>query len=119
MGRISSLGEQISGPASRLAAAAQNAFEVARFGGLETDEEPSPFDVVSQQRTYRLRHYFAGEAAGPAILLVPPQLGRGGHAALAAARRGTYTARHAHTHHHPLLHSDPGRAGRRAERERP
>lgn len=28
--------------------AAQNAIEVARFGGLDTGEVPSPFDVVGR-----------------------------------------------------------------------
>jgi putative long chain acyl-CoA synthase len=32
----------ITSPVSRVGAAAQNALEVARFGGLETDDEPSP-----------------------------------------------------------------------------
>ena len=45
-------------PVARLGAAAQNALEVARFGGLATDEEPSPYEVVSEQRVYRLRHYY-------------------------------------------------------------
>jgi putative long chain acyl-CoA synthase len=63
---------QISRSASTLGAAAQNAFEVARFGGLETDEEPSPYEVFSAQRVFRLRHYFAESAAGPPILLIPP-----------------------------------------------
>lgn len=57
-------------------AAAQNALEVARFGGLETDEEPSPYEVVSEQRVYRLRHYFPDLAgpddARPPVILVPP-----------------------------------------------
>ena len=44
--------------ANRLGAAAQNVMEVARFGGLETDEEPSPFEVTCEQRNYRLRRYF-------------------------------------------------------------
>ena len=64
----------ISGPASRLGAAAQNAFEVARFGGLETGEEPSPFEVVTERRVFRLRRYFADAAAGPPIVLVPPMM---------------------------------------------
>ena len=51
--------DQIARSASRLGAAAQNAFEVARFGGLETDEEPSPFEVVAERPVYRLRRYFA------------------------------------------------------------
>jgi putative long chain acyl-CoA synthase len=62
----------ISKTASRLGAAAQNAFEVARFGGLETDELPSPFEVVAAGPVYRLRRYFPDRAAGPPVLLVPP-----------------------------------------------
>lgn len=61
---------------ARLGATAQNALEVARFGGLDTDEKASPYEVVSEQRVYRLRHYFPAEGDGeekrPAVLLVPP-----------------------------------------------
>jgi putative long chain acyl-CoA synthase len=64
--------DPISKSASRLGAAAQNAFEVARFGGLETDEEPSPFELVAERPVYRLRHYYADEASGASVLLVPP-----------------------------------------------
>src|SRR5262245_39750440 len=64
--------DPISSSASRLGAAAQNAFEVARFGGLETDEQPSPYEVVAERPTYRLRRYYADEASGPPVLLVPP-----------------------------------------------
>ena len=32
-------------PLIRMGAAAQNALEVARFGGLATDEEASPFEA--------------------------------------------------------------------------
>ena len=42
----------ITRPVGRLGAAAQNALEVARFGGLATDEEPSPYEVA--QRAARL-----------------------------------------------------------------
>jgi putative long chain acyl-CoA synthase len=63
---------QISRSASWLGAAAQNAFEVARFGGLETDEDPSPFEVVTERPVYRLRHYYPEAAAGAPVLLVPP-----------------------------------------------
>ena len=38
--------------------AAQNAFEVARFGGLATDEEPSPYEVTFEHRVFRLRRYY-------------------------------------------------------------
>ena len=66
--------------ANRLGAAAQNVMEVARFGGLETDEEPSPFEVTCEQRNYRLRRYFpalvpntkARRLARPPVVLVPP-----------------------------------------------
>ncbi|MFD0683052.1 AMP-binding protein [Actinomadura fibrosa] len=64
---------------SRLGSTAQNALEVARFGGFDTDEDASPCEVVTEQRIYRLRHYFpdaepAGDADGkrPVVLLVPP-----------------------------------------------
>ncbi|GAA2726793.1 AMP-binding protein [Actinocorallia aurantiaca] len=56
-----------------LSATAQNALEVARFGGLRTDEKASPHQVVAEQPVYRLRRYFPdtfGER--PAVLLVPP-----------------------------------------------
>ncbi len=66
----------LTAPVGRLGAAAQNALEVARFGGLSTDEEPSPYDVVTEQRVYRLRHYFGedGRPAAPPILLIPPMM---------------------------------------------
>ena len=62
----------VTGPISQIGSAAQNALEVARFGGLETGEEPSPYEVVAEQPVYRLRRYFpdAGgrrrRPAGPA-----------------------------------------------------
>ena len=52
------LPKTFTGPIGRLGAAAQNAFEVARFGGLATDEQPSPYEVVSEHRVYRLRRYY-------------------------------------------------------------
>ena len=65
----------IAGPAGRIAAAAQNALEVARFGGLETDEQPAPYEVVAERPVYRLRRYFADRPAdGPPIVLVPPMM---------------------------------------------
>jgi len=60
-------------PVARIGAAAQNALEVARFGGLATDDEPSPYEVTSEERVYRLRHYYPdAPEGGPPILLVPP-----------------------------------------------
>ncbi|MGZ4312885.1 MAG: AMP-binding protein [Solirubrobacteraceae bacterium] len=70
----------ITGPIGRLGAAAQNALEVARFGGLATDEQPSPYEVVSERPVYKLRRYYRGSngdapaAAGPPVLLVPPMM---------------------------------------------
>ncbi len=70
----------ITRPVGRLGAAAQNALEVARFGGLETDEQPSPYEVASEHRVYKLRHYYAtrsddgGAASRPPIVLVPPMM---------------------------------------------
>jgi len=70
------LPKSLARPVTRLGAVAQNALEVARFGGLETDEVHSPYQVFTEQRVYRLRRYFPGEAGmdggGPPVLLVPP-----------------------------------------------
>ncbi|MGH9184575.1 MAG: AMP-binding protein [Acidimicrobiales bacterium] len=60
--------------AARLGAAAQNALEIVRFGGLETGEESTPFEVVAEEPVYRLRHYLPDQAAGPPILLVAPMM---------------------------------------------
>jgi putative long chain acyl-CoA synthase len=71
---VPSLQRTIAAPVTRLGAVAQNALEVARFGGLATDEVASPFELVSEQRVYRLRHYYADqERGGPPIPLVPPR----------------------------------------------
>jgi putative long chain acyl-CoA synthase len=64
-------------PASRLGAAAQNALEVVRFGGLETGEQPSPYEVAAEHRVYRLRRYFPRRRSKraqrtPPVVLVPP-----------------------------------------------
>jgi putative long chain acyl-CoA synthase len=72
----------ITKPVTRIGAAAQNALEVARFGGLATDEEPSPYEVAAEQRVYRLRHYYPDAAPKgrrkrterPAVVLVPPMM---------------------------------------------
>ncbi|GAA1868598.1 AMP-binding protein [Actinomadura bangladeshensis] len=57
---------------ARLGSTAQNALEVARFGGFDTGEDASPCEVATEQRVYRLRHYFPEAAGGPVMLLVPP-----------------------------------------------
>ncbi|MGZ5409659.1 MAG: hypothetical protein ACXWDJ_06650, partial [Aeromicrobium sp.] len=38
----------------RVAATARNVAEVVRFGGLETGEEASPYEVESEQLNFRL-----------------------------------------------------------------
>jgi len=58
--------------ARRLFSAIGNAVEVARYGGLDTGEQPSPFTIEARSPMYRLRRYFPGESSGPPILLVPP-----------------------------------------------
>ncbi|WP_344827982.1 AMP-binding protein [Actinocorallia longicatena] len=56
-----------------LSATAQNALEVARFGGLRTDEQASPYQVVAEQPVYRLRRYFPDVLEDrPVMLLIPP-----------------------------------------------
>jgi putative long chain acyl-CoA synthase len=64
----------VAGPATRFARATVNGLEFARFGGLRTDDEPSPFEVVARRPIYRLRRYFPDVAAGERapVLLVPP-----------------------------------------------
>ncbi len=64
-------------PVTRIGAVAQNALEVARFGGLNTDEEPSPYEIAAEHRVYKLRHYFPpddGADPGAPVLLVPPMM---------------------------------------------
>ena len=60
--------------AKRVSHTARNVAEVMRFGGLETDEEESPYAVAAEQPNYRLRHYFADDPLADAtpVLLVPP-----------------------------------------------
>jgi putative long chain acyl-CoA synthase len=59
--------------ARRVSHTARNVAEVVRFGGLETDEEESPYTVVAEQANYRLRHYFHDDApAGTPVVLIPP-----------------------------------------------
>jgi putative long chain acyl-CoA synthase len=40
------LNDLVVRPVARAGAAAQNALEVARFGGLETGEEPAPYEIA-------------------------------------------------------------------------
>ncbi len=71
---MSPLPKQLTSPVVRIGAAVQNALEVARFGGLSTEEEPSPYEITDEQRVFRLRRYYPNDAdsAAPQMLLVPP-----------------------------------------------
>lgn len=68
------LPKPITRRAARLGVAAQNALEVARFGGLTTEDEPAPYRIVSEQRVYRLRRYHADRGDGPPAVLIPPMM---------------------------------------------
>nr|WP_161101468.1 AMP-binding protein [Actinomadura rayongensis] len=58
---------------ARVTATAQNALEVARFGGLDTGDDATPHEIAAEGRIYRLRHYHPEAPAGrPVVLLVPP-----------------------------------------------
>ena len=67
---------KLAGSVGRVGAAAQNALEVARFGGLATDEKPSPYAVVDEGPVHRLRRYYAVDGArdAPPVLLIPPMM---------------------------------------------
>ena len=70
----------ITKPLERLVATAQNGYEVARFGGLDTGATPSPFQIVESTNMYKLRRYFPpdnrpGRAkVGPPVLMVHPMM---------------------------------------------
>ena len=61
-------------------ATAQNGYEVARWGGLETGAVPSPFQIVESTPMYKLRRYFPPDnrpgrpPAGPPVLMVHPMM---------------------------------------------
>lgn len=63
----------LRGLLGRAGAAATNALEVVRFGGLRTDEESSPYALAGSSGIAELRRYFP-ETTGdrPVVLLVPP-----------------------------------------------
>ena len=65
-------------PLERLVATAQNGYEVARWGGLETGAVPSPFQIVESNNMYKLRRYFPPDTrpgrrrpAPPALMVHP------------------------------------------------
>jgi len=68
--------DALMGPIEWLGSSVQNGLEVLRLGGLETEEESAPYEVVAERRNFRLRRYFAGDtdATRPAVLLVPPMM---------------------------------------------
>lgn len=58
----------------RVGATAVNATDVLLHGGFETDEEYSPYEVVSSHEIYKLRRYFPDDLPrnAPVMLLVHP-----------------------------------------------
>ena len=70
----------ITRPLERLVATAQNGYEVARLGGLDTGVVPSPYQIVESTSMYKLRRYFPPDnrpgrpAAGPPVLMVHPMM---------------------------------------------
>ncbi|MBD0322025.1 MAG: alpha/beta fold hydrolase [Aldersonia sp.] len=63
-------------PLQRLVATAQNGLEVIRFGGLDTGQTSSPYEVVDHRPMYRLRRYYPDEPAGsrPPVVMIPPMM---------------------------------------------
>ena len=53
-----------------------NAAQLLMRGGFETGEDGSPFEVVAQEPTYRLRRFFldADSSGRPAVILVAPMM---------------------------------------------
>ncbi len=66
----------ITHPLGRIGAAAQNALEVARFGGLAVDAARSPYRVLGEDRIHKLRRYHpeGADARSSPVLLVPPMM---------------------------------------------
>src|SRR5579859_2711566 len=93
------LPDTITSPVGRLGAAAQNALEVARFGGLVTEDEPSPFEIAGEHRVYKLRHYYppAGAAGAAGDASDPPgdPAGEGAGEPAAGSDNGSGLARKA------------------------
>ena len=77
---LSALASSLAQPLERLVATAQNGYEVARWGGLETGAVPSPFQIVESTPMYKLRRYFPPDIrpgqkpAGPPVLMVHPMM---------------------------------------------
>ena len=107
----------------RITATARNAVEVVRFGGLETGESSSPFDVVTEQPNYKLRHYYADEqpdGATPMLLIPPLMLTTEVWDVSPALVRRHGPARGGHRHLGRRLRASRPRAGRpRADPHRP
>ncbi len=57
------IGRTLTAPMQRAGALAQNALEVARFGGLETGEDASPYEVIARDAVHRTRRYLVATTA--------------------------------------------------------
>jgi putative long chain acyl-CoA synthase len=67
--------EGVGATLSRALQTAGNVVEYLRFGGLDTGEEPSPYETALRTPIVSLRHYFTDHTASgesPPVLLVPP-----------------------------------------------
>jgi len=66
----------VTRPAVRVGAAAQNALEIARFGGLQSSEnEATAYDIVGDGPNHDLRRYVPDSSkpgTRPVVMLVPP-----------------------------------------------
>jgi hypothetical protein len=63
----------ITGPVTRLGAAAQNALESRGSAALRPANSPRRLKWLSEQRVCRLHHYYAQTGpSGPPVVLVPP-----------------------------------------------
>src|SRR4051794_32739014 len=58
----------------RTEATARNATEWLRYGGLATDDESSPYEILGRHRLFKLRRYFADQVPEgvPPLVLVHP-----------------------------------------------
>ena len=72
---------QIGVSADRIVATVVNGIEVARYGGLKTEHNPSPYRVEPHEPMYRLRHYFpeSRRQRPPVVLAAVPDRRCVGH----------------------------------------
>ena len=57
-------GNAVNDTVNRLVSTVVNGFEVLRYGGLQVEQDPAPFEVVAHEPVFRLRHYFPDRPSG-------------------------------------------------------